>query len=92
MEPEPVAPQDAAEPLLDLEVSRHPDMLHWTMDVFARSPSHISKCLGVQAYASSYTGHARVARLLFIAGKTAGTQMELEALRLAADQLRKVML
>ena len=46
--------------------------------------------LTVQAYASSYAGHARVARLLFIASKTAGTQMELEALRLAADQLRKV--
>ncbi|KAK9832518.1 hypothetical protein WJX81_004497 [Elliptochloris bilobata] len=60
MEPEPVAPQDAAEPLLDLE-----------------------------AYASGYTGHARVARLLFIATKTAGSPTELEALRLAADQLRK---
>ena len=45
---------------------------------------------GPQAYASSYAGHARVARLLFIASKTAGMQMELEALRLAADQLRKV--
>ena len=52
----------------------------------------MSGTLDVQAYASSYTGHARVARLLFIAGKTAGTQMELEALRLVADQLRKVIL
>ncbi len=44
----------------------------------------------MQAYASSYSGHARVNRLLFIASKTVGTPTELEALRLAADQLRKV--
>lgn len=44
----------------------------------------------MQAYASSYSGHARVNRLLFLASKTVGTPTELEALRLAADQLRKV--
>ncbi len=44
----------------------------------------------MQAYASNYTGHAKVNRLIFIASKTAGTPLELEALRLAAEQLRKV--
>lgn len=66
-------------------------MLHWIYYIHGRySSTHIQVAPGVQAYASSYAGHARVARLLFVAGKTAGTQMELEALRLAADQLRKV--
>lgn len=36
MEPEPVAPQDAAEPLLDLEVSRHADMLQWIVELFGK--------------------------------------------------------
>ena len=67
-------------------------MLHWIVELFGEdSNARGLTTLGVQAYASSYTGHARVARLLFIAGKTAGTQMELEALHLAADQLRKVL-
>ena len=34
MEPEPVAPQDAAEPLLDLEVSKQAETMHWMVEIF----------------------------------------------------------
>lgn len=57
-----------------VSIAAFSDTVHWHM----------------QAYASNYTGHAKVNRLIFIASKTAGTPLELEALRLAAEQLRKV--
>jgi COP9 signalosome complex subunit 1 len=46
----------------------------------------------MQNYASSYTGHAKVNRLIFIAEKTADAQLSLAALRIAADELKKVAL
>ncbi|EFJ45720.1 hypothetical protein VOLCADRAFT_63341 [Volvox carteri f. nagariensis] len=42
-----------------------------------------------QAYISNYTGHAKIDRLLFIADRTAGKPLELEALRMAHDELKK---
>ena len=48
--------------------------------------------LCLQAYATHYTGNAKLNRLLFIAGKLPGTPTELDALRLAADELRKARL
>ncbi len=43
-----------------------------------------------QNYANSYVGHARINRLVFIAEKTADAQLSLSALKLAADELKKV--
>ena len=34
MEPEPVAPQDAAEPLPDLEASKQAETMHWIVEIF----------------------------------------------------------
>ena len=43
-----------------------------------------------QAYIADYTGHAKINRLVFIATKSAGKPLELEALKLAANELKKV--
>lgn len=43
-----------------------------------------------QAYAANYSGHARIDRLMFAAEKSVGKPLELEALKLAADVLKKV--
>ena len=43
-----------------------------------------------QAYASHYTGLGRTARLQFIAKQASGSQLELDALKMAADELKKV--
>lgn len=43
-----------------------------------------------QAYIANYTGHAKVDRLLFIAERSSGKPLELEALRMAHDELKKV--
>jgi hypothetical protein len=43
-----------------------------------------------QAHIANYTGHAKVDRLIFIAEKTAGGPLELEALKLAHDELKRV--
>ena len=45
----------------------------------------------VQSFAGNYTGHAKVNRLVFIAEKTADAQLALSALRIAADELKKVL-
>ena len=44
----------------------------------------------MQNYASNYTGHAKINRLIFISEKTADAQLALQALRIAADELKKV--
>ncbi len=44
----------------------------------------------MQAYISNYTSHTRIDRLLFISDRNKGTQLELEALKLAADELKQV--
>ncbi len=41
-----------------------------------------------QNYISNYTGHTKIERLIFIADRAAGTPLELDALRLAAQELR----
>eukprot|EP00803_Ostreobium_quekettii_P008074 evm.model.scf_194.2 EVM.evm.TU.scf_194.2 scf_194:11876-18216(-) len=43
----------------------------------------------VEAYISNYQSHTKVDRLLFIAKKLAGAEQELEALRMAIDELKK---
>jgi hypothetical protein len=43
-----------------------------------------------QAYINNYAGYTKVQRLLFIADKSAGKRLELEALKIAAEELRKV--
>ena len=55
---------------------------------YLRSVVHV--CPSVQTYASNYTGHARISRLLFIADNAASTQMQLEALKIAAEEARQV--
>lgn len=46
-----------------------------------------------QAYISNYNGHTRITRLLFIADRLASMpERELEALKLAADEVKKVRL
>lgn len=44
----------------------------------------------LQAYISSYTSHTKVDRLLFIAEHSQGKPLELEALKLAADEVKQV--
>ena len=43
----------------------------------------------LQSYAASYTSMGKILRLLHIAKATPGTHLELEALKLAADQLKQ---
>lgn len=43
----------------------------------------------LEAYAAKYSGHARISRLLFAADQSAGKPLELEALKLAADALKR---
>ncbi len=44
----------------------------------------------MQAYASNYTGNAKINRLVFISEKTADAGLALSALRIAAEELKKV--
>jgi len=41
----------------------------------------------MQAYISNYTSHTKIDRLLFIAERNQGKSLELEALKLAADEV-----
>ena len=43
-----------------------------------------------QSYIANYTGHTKIDRLLFIASRSVGKDLELEALRIAHDELKKV--
>ena len=42
-----------------------------------------------QAYIGNYTGHTKIDRLLFVAERGKGTPLELEALKIAHDELKK---
>ena len=44
----------------------------------------------MQAYAGSYSGNAKINRLMFIAEKTSDSALALSALRIAADDLKRV--
>ena len=44
----------------------------------------------MQAYANNYTGNAKINRLVFISEKTADAGLALSALRIAAEELKKV--
>lgn len=46
--------------------------------------------MSLQAYISNYTSHTKVDRLLFIADHYQGKPLELEALKLAADEVKQV--
>lgn len=48
--------------------------------------------LCLQAYISNYTSHTKVDRLIFIADHYQGKPLELEALKLAADEVKQVRL
>lgn len=43
-----------------------------------------------QAYSSNYVGNAKINRLIFIAEKTTDSALALSALKIAADDLKKV--
>lgn len=43
-----------------------------------------------QAYAQLYSGHGKIDRLLFVADKSGGKPLEVEALKMAAEELKKV--
>ncbi|GLC42921.1 hypothetical protein PLESTB_001814700 [Pleodorina starrii] len=43
----------------------------------------------LEAYISNYAGHAKIDRLFFIAERSQGKPLELEALRMAHDELKK---
>lgn len=45
--------------------------------------------LDIEAYAALYTGRTKITRLLFIADKCGAPTMELEALRMAYDEIKK---
>ena len=44
----------------------------------------------LQAYANNHTGNAKINRLVFISEKTADVGLALSALRIAAEDLKKV--
>ena len=44
----------------------------------------------LQAYANNYTGNAKINRLVFISEKTADAGLALSALKIAAEELKKV--
>lgn len=46
----------------------------------------------MQAYISNYTSHTKIYRLLFIAERNQGRLLELEALKLAADEVKQVVI
>lgn len=48
-----------------------------------------SSVFDLESYINNYTSHTKVERLLFIADKAAGKPLALEALKLAADELKK---
>lgn len=71
----------------DLEVS----MAERTAMCFrGKRSAHPGALLHVQAYIGNYSSHTKIDRLIFIAEKSAGQPLELEALKLAADELRQV--
>lgn len=43
----------------------------------------------LESYISNYTGHTKIDRLVFIAERSVGKPLELEALKAAADELKK---
>ncbi|KAG2424834.1 hypothetical protein HXX76_014255 [Chlamydomonas incerta] len=43
----------------------------------------------LEAYIANYTGHSKIDRLLFVAERSAGKPLELEALRMAHDELKR---
>lgn len=45
--------------------------------------------MDVDSYASLYSGHTKIFRLLFIADHCQAPQLELEALRMALDEIKK---
>lgn len=47
-------------------------------------------CCLSQAYAGNYSGNARINRMIFIADKTTDSALALSALKIAADDLKKV--
>lgn len=54
------------------------------------SPAPVSaEQLDVEAYAAQYTGRTRLARLLFIAERCGVEAVELEALRMAYDEVKR---
>ncbi|PRW44245.1 COP9 signalosome complex subunit 1 [Chlorella sorokiniana] len=55
----------------------------------APGPLQEEEGFDIEAYAANYSGHARIDRLLFAAEKSVGRPLELEALKLAADALKK---
>eukprot|EP00887_Chlorella_sp_A99_P005019 scaffold4.g5019.t1 len=57
------------------------------MDVDGPEPQ-ADEAFDLEAYAAQYSGHAKIDRLLFIADRSAGRPAELEALKLAAAELK----
>lgn len=48
-----------------------------------------SEQIDVESYASLYTGHTKIARLHFVADHCNSRNLELEALRMAFDEIKK---
>ncbi|KAJ8900387.1 hypothetical protein K2173_025027 [Erythroxylum novogranatense] len=58
-------------------------------DDSSRKPIISGEQLDIEAYAGLYTGRTKIVRLLFIADHTDNTTMQLEALRMAYDEIKK---
>lgn len=56
----------------------------------AKGHASMNELLHMQAYAANYVSHGKVNRLLFIASKSNDTGIQLDALRLAADEVAPV--
>jgi COP9 signalosome complex subunit 1 len=46
----------------------------------------------LQAYANNYTGHAKIDRLLFMSKTSIFQHLEVDALKLAVDEVKKVII
>lgn len=78
---------DGPSSAFDLEASPSPSGL----DIKRKScVQTIPSIRDLQTYIANYTGHAKLDRLLFIAEKSGHKPLELEALRLAHDEVKKV--
>ncbi|KAL4586051.1 hypothetical protein LXL04_010682 [Taraxacum kok-saghyz] len=54
-----------------------------------RRPIISGEQLDIEAYAALYTGRTKISRLIFIADKCGNVSMQLEALRMAYDEIKK---
>lgn len=79
--------QGRADQQFDLEVALVPWSFGW-MWLSIKACNSSSQTM--QGYAANYSAHGKINRLAFIASKSDDASIQLDALRLAADELQNV--